>query len=204
MLRKIGHRNYDEVGSIDQVGMGRLAKVYSSTINKRINVEAKRENEVDLSIPHLEVLQKKLSEEMNNEPDGVSGHLPVASVFDALQIIKARKDAKRNVGLRALSGYLQSIWKKDRTANLTANTFLNLKDHYNRNYPKSGMDGVFDEIADKGYFTLQLSDLLHIASQIEDQEDFDYMMVKCGLNGKQPHQIKSRKFILATINGENV
>jgi hypothetical protein len=203
MLKSIGHREYDNVGTIDSIGMGRLAKAYSRSVIQRRASDARNQEELRVSIPHMHAIQKKLAEAIR-EPDEVSGHLPVASVFDALQVVKARRDLRRNPGLRALRGHLQSAWKKNRTANLSANTFLNLKDYYIRNYPKSGMSEVFDDIAKGGYFTLPISELLHIASQIGTQEDFDHMMVQCGLSGTQPHQVKSRNFILASLNGEDL
>lgn len=200
MLNKVGYRDYDKVGGIDDIGISNLSKVYSNVVSNKKRMEAEREQEFNLSMPHLEALRNKLAEKISEEVDKVSGHLPVISVFDALQVVKARKDANKNVGVRALGGHLQSMWKNNRTANITANSFLNLRDHYVRNYPKSGMDEIFDVMSKKGYFTLPISDLTHIASQIESQEDFDYLVMKHGLNGNQPHQVKARKFVLAILN----
>jgi len=202
MLKNLGYRDYENISGIDGLGMGRLAQAYSKTINKRKASEVNLNQEVEVSIPHLEALKKKLAQKIEADFNDESGHLPITSVFDALQIIKSKKDASKNIGLRALGAHLNTMWKKDRTANLSANTFLNLKDHYTRNYPKSGMDSVFDEISNKGYFTLPLSDLMHIASQIRNQKDFNYMMEEHGLNGMHPHQVKARNFIIATLNGE--
>lgn len=203
-MKNIGYRDYENVSNIDNIGMGRLARVYSTAVDKRKSYDIKKEQEFNLSIPHLRALKNKLAQQIDEEVDRVSGHLPVISVFDALQVVKARKDAKRNIGLRALGSYLDQIWKKSRTADLSADTFLNLKEHYSRNYPKAGMDSVFSEMQDKGYFTLPMSDLMHIASQIQTQEDFNDVMVEYGLSGKQPHQVKARRFILAALNGESV
>ncbi len=203
MLKKLGYRDYESTGGIDEIGLGRLAKAYSNTVARTKYVDSQRDEEVQISMPHLEVAKKRISEKRNADFDEVSGHLPVASVFDALQVVKARKDIKKNVGLRSLGAHLNEIWKKDRTANLTANTFLNLKDHYVRNYPKSGLSGVFDEISNNGYFTLPLSDLMQIAAQIKNQKDFNYMMVEHGLDGMHPHQVKARNFIVATLSGDS-
>ncbi len=202
-LRKIGYHDHNKISGIDNHGMNKLTDMYSNVIKERKLSDLKRENEfrIDSHLLHIEAAKKKLAEEMEKNADEINSQLPVSSVFDALQIVKAKKNIKKDAGLRALSGYLNNIWKKDRSANLSANSFLNLKGHYSKNYPKSGMSEVFDEIAKKGYFTLPMADLVHIASTINSQEDYDFQIMKHGLNGNNPNSVKSRKFILAAVNG---
>ena len=190
-----------EVHGID---VGRLAARFSQAVTERRAREEANANEVRLNVPMMQHVQQKLAEQLAAEADQVNGNLPIASVFDAYQIVKARKDLDRDPGLRALYGHLESLWKKERTGSLTANGYLRLHDHYARRYPKSAAVEVIEEIGRRGYATLPLSDLTRIASTIETQEDFDRAMVYHGLNGPQPHQVKARRFILALLNGEDV
>jgi hypothetical protein len=190
-----------EVHGLD---VGRLAARYSKTASERRAREEANANEVRLNVPLMQHVQQKLAEQLAAEADKVNGSLPIASVFEAYQIVKARKDLDRDPGLRALFGHVEAMWKKDRTGSISANGYLRLHDHYARRYPRSAAVEVIEEIGRKGYATLPLSDLTRIASTIETQADFDRAMVYNGLNGPQPHQVKARRFILALLNGEDV
>lgn len=190
-----------EVRGLD---VGRLAARYSKVAAERRAQEEANANEVRLNVPLMQHVQQKLAEQLAAEADQVNGNLPIASVFDAYQIVKARKDVDRDPGLRALYGHLEAAWKKDRTGSITANSYLRLHDHYARRYPRSAAVEVIEEIGRKGYATLPLSDLTRIASTIETQADFDRAMVYHGLNGPAPHQVKARRYILALLNGEDV
>ncbi len=200
-MRNFGITDYENVTSIDDIGMSRLAQRYATAVSQRKAADLRREQETDLTpyLPQLEVARRKLARALEAESENIGGHLPVSSVYDALQIVKAQN---ANIGVRALTGHLETLWKADRQASLSANSFLTLRDHYTRNYPKAGMGEVFDAIAKKGYLALPMSDLVKIASEIQTQEDFDLAMMKHGLDGRQPHQVKARKFVLAVLNGE--
>ena len=204
--RSMGYRNYEDVVNIDDVGIGRLARMYGKTVQKRRADDDRRQTETDFAgyAPHFEVIKNRIAKEMEKRADKVSGHLPVVSVFDAMQEVKAHKNFSGDAGLRALVAHLRKMWEKDRDSNLTANSFLSIRDHYIKNYPKSACVEVFDTMTKKGYFTLPMADLLKIASQVQSQSDFDHLIMKHGLQGKHPHQVKARKFILAVVNGEEV
>lgn len=183
--------------------VSRLAMRYAKAVKERRAQDEANEREFHLNLPMLEVVQKRLAEQLADEADAVNGHLPIASVFDAYQIVKARKDVNKDPGLRALFGHLESMWKKNRTGSISANSYLRLHDHYKNRYPKSAAVEVIEEIGRKGYTTLPLSDLTRIASTIESQSDFDKAVVYYGLSGSAPHQVKARRYILALLNGED-
>lgn len=184
--------------------ISRLASRYEAAIAERKTRERANTNEFRLNIPHVAQVQKKIAEQLEEDAARINGKLPIASVFDALQIVKARKDVERDAGLRALRGHLESMWKRSRTATITASSYLKLHEHYARTFPRSAAKDVIVEIGQRGYTTLPRADLHHIASEIQNQEDYDRAMVKYGLSGPQPHQVKARKYILALLNDEEV
>lgn len=189
---------------IPGLGINRLAARYKRSVAERHAQDRANDQEFKLNIPHMHQVQKRLAEHLEEDAARINGKLPVASVFDALQAVKAHKNLEKDAGLRAFRGQLESMWKRSRTATITAASYLKLHDHYARNFPKSAVADVIVEIGQKGYTTLPRTDLHHIASQIETQADYDRMIVKYGLSGPQPHQIKARKYILAVINNEEV
>lgn len=189
--------------SVRGLDVSRLAKRYASAAAERRAQDAANQREFNVNIPLVAMLQKRVAEHLAAEADEVNGNLPVASVFEAYQTVKARKDMDRDPGLRALYGHIEALWKKNRSASITASSYLRLHDHYKNRYPKSAAVEVIEEIGRKGYTTLPLSDLTRIATTIESQSDFDYAMVYYGLNGQAPHQVKARRYILALLNGED-
>ena len=187
---------------IPGLGLNRLASRYQKSIAERQSKERANDHELKLNIPHLHQVQQRLAEQLEEGAAKINGKLPVASVFDSLQLVKARKDLDKDAGLRALGGHLESIWKRNRTATITASSYLKLHDHYKRNFPKSAASEVIVEIGQRGYTTLPRKDLHHIASQIENQADYNRLIVKYGLSGPQPHQIKARNYILAVLDDD--
>jgi len=185
------------------INMSRLAARYSQAAAERHARDEANQEEFNLNLPMVEMVQKRIAEQLAAEADEVNGHLPIASVFDAYQIVKARKDVDKDPGLRALYGHLEAMWKKNRSASISANSYLRLHDHYKSRYPRSAAVEVIEEIGHKGYATLPLSDLTRIASTIESQADFDKAMIYYGLGGPAPHQVKARRYILALLNGED-
>ena len=207
-MSRYGHNVLQDLANlsgheVQGINVGRLAARFSKAAAERHTQDAENQKEFHLNIPMMQRVQKKISEQLADEADEVNGNLPIASVFDAYQIVKARKDISRDPGLRALYGHLESMWKKNRSASISANSYLRLHDHYKNRYPKSAAVEVIEEIGLKGYTTLPLSDLTRIAASIESQDDFDQAMVYYGLNGPAPHQVKARRYVLALLNGED-
>jgi hypothetical protein len=85
---------------------------------------------------------------------------------------------------------------------ITAKSFMKLKAHYARNYPKSRAAKVIEGFGKKGYATLNRNDLLRLAADIRNQEDFEQVVIDNGLQGGAPNQVKARKFILACVNSQ--
>ena len=183
--------------------ISRLASRYAAAVAERRAREEANRHEFNLNLPHLEAVKNALAEQLEAEGAQINGHLPVASVFDAVQAVKACRGWDKDAGLRALMGHLESMWKRDRSASITASTYLKLHEHYSRNFPKSAAADVLVQIGRAGYATLPISDLQVIASQINTQEDYDRLIQRHGLNGVLPHQVKARRYILALVNEEN-
>lgn len=183
--------------------VSRFAAHYRDAVRERRAREEANAQEFVLNIPHLDYVKRLVAEQMEAEATEVNGHLPVASVFDALQTVKAQKNWDSDAGLRALYGHLDRMWKKDRSGSITASTYLKLHDHYRRTFPKSAAVGVIIEIGKRGYATLPVSQLHAIASQIKTQEDYDILIQRHGLNGVLPHQVKARRYILALVNEDH-
>lgn len=184
----------------DSLLMGKLAEMYGNRAAARREYDRQNEGSVRDNVSVADKIQLVLAkalEEEDNKP--LRGSLPVNSVFNALQIVKANKSD--DAGLKALEGHLERKWKRDRSANISADDYLQIRDHYTRNYPRSVVGKVIDEIGQTGYVTLPLSDLMHIASQIHDQEDFDRVVREHGLHTNQPHHVKARNFLLSVVNG---
>jgi len=189
--------------SVSNIRMSKLAKMFGSDVERRIQADLENEREYNLNIPHIEHVKRLVAEELEHSADEMNAHLPVTSVFDALQTVKASKDVNKDMGLRALKGHLETIWNKNRSANITAKSFLELKDHYTRNYPRSAVGEVLVNISKEGYLTLPVSDLIDIASQIKTQKDYNDLILKHGLQTNKPNNVKARRFILAIVNKES-
>lgn len=147
----------------------------------------------------LTIAKRKIAESLEKRAESLNGNLPVISVFDALQIAKSCNDGK-DMGVRNLTASLNKMWKKNRTANITAKTFLDLREYYESNYPRSKVVAAFEKMGNSGYLNLPVSDLIHIASRITDQESFEDEMRLAGLTSNRPDHVQARNFVLALIN----
>jgi hypothetical protein len=186
--------------SVTNIRMGDLSKRYAKAIKDRKRAEAEKENEFRYNAQHVEYLKSLVAKELERCAEVTDSTLPFISVFDALQIVKARKDLDMDLGLRALVGHLETAWRRDREAVITAGSYLTLKEHYTRQYPKSRVAQVFDDMHDSGYLDLPVVELMNLVAQIETQEDYDYLIRAHGLDGNKPWQRKSRQFIIAAVN----
>lgn len=165
--------------------------------------EAANNRGKDLNDRHIDWMKRVVAEELERESENIDGTLPVSSVFEAYQVSKsASTQNSRDVGIRVLTTHLEKLWKADKSANLTVSDVLKIKEHYNRNYPKSAASEVIEDISKKGYLTLPIGELVDIASQIRSQEDYDYYIKEARLTGGSLYQKKARQFILALVNGE--
>lgn len=189
---------------VNDISMSRLAPMFAKTVVKRREAERREELEAEdrVDMGFVQHLRSKAAKLIEQEAENTAANLPISSVFDALQITQAHKQAQADAGIRAWRGQLKSMWKKNRTANITAESFIKYRDYYESCFPKSAVAEVFDEIGAQGYASLPVSDLLVIASRIYNQEDYDYEMNMAGLTSKNPHHVKARNFVLAVVNGD--
>lgn len=165
--------------------------------------EMAREHVVAMDEPHINMMRRAIEEAIENESAEVNGALPVISVFEASQMVKASaRGSSRDVGLVNLATYLERCWKADKEAHLSASDILMLKDHYSRNFPKSAAKSVVEGFTKSGWLDLPVGHLMDIASQIRTQSDFDYYIKEAGLQTNNPYNKKARQFILALLNGK--
>jgi len=187
---------------VSDIGGGRLAAMYAQNAAARRAYDRGNEGRTHDDRVVLEKLRAMVERGIEeSDKKAVSGSLPVNSVFNALQIVNENKEINRDVGLKALKGHLEAKWKRDRTASISADDYNQIRETYTRNYPRSVVGSVIDEIGQQGYVTLPLSDLMHIASKIRTQGDFDRLMRRHGLHTNQLHHRKARNFILSVVNG---
>lgn len=189
--------------SVGNIKMDNLNRLYGRKAAAREEFDRKNEGNYRDDPAILEQMMSIVAKALDKDVDQPQrGNLPVTSVFDALQVLNSHKLAKNDFGINALRGHLETKWKRNREANITADDFTSIKEHYSRNYPRSAVNEVIDEIGRRGYITLPLSDLVHIASKVRNQNDFDRLMKDNGLHTNQPHHVKARNFILSVVNKE--
>jgi hypothetical protein len=188
--------------SVNGISMQRLAPMFARRVVERREAEARYDADNYVHPAFVDHLRAKAAKALEKEAENTAPNLPISSVFDALQITKQHKRANNDAGIRAWQGMLTSMWKQNRTANISANSFMKLKTYFTDNFPKSAVSEVFDEIGAQGYAALPVAELLTIASRIYDQEDYEFEMRSAGLTTQQPHHVKARKFVLAVLNGE--
>jgi hypothetical protein len=190
---------------VNDIRMSRLMK-FAQAAQKHRELEDSYGSELYLNVPRVEQVRNLVAKVLESEASEVNGELPVISVFDAFQYVKAQKDLNKDAGLRALQGHLQRMWDNSLAERgpdeITAESFMKLKTHYARNYPKSRAAKVIEGFGKKGYATLNRNDLLRLASDIRSQEDFEQVVIDNGLQGGAPNQVKARKFILACVNSQ--
>lgn len=194
--------------SVADMNYNKLATHFGNAVVEREEMDRKNANDYyngneGVQEAHIDLLKRAIAEKVAEENAEINGNLPVASVFDAYQIASAAKDEfKRDVGIHALVGHLQTKWKRDKVANLTASEFYNLKEHYKFNYPRSAAKDIIEEIGKRGYSTLDMGKLIDIANQVQSQEDYEYHIKANGLASNSHLNKKARQFILALVNGE--
>ena len=184
---------------VDDLNMDKFAKYTKSAMDKKAEESTYSEVNTNWS---LDDIRKALTAVKGNDRlDELNGMLPVSSVFEALQSVKtAQKTASYDLGLRNFELYLDRIWKQDREACITVEDFVNLRDHYKRNYPKSAVVDVIDDLVGSGYLSLRTDDLIKIASRIRSQEDYEYEIREAGLDSNTPNHRKAREFIIHLVN----
>lgn len=195
--------NYSQ-SSVRDTSVSKLAEKYANVVERRKAEDyanwVEYEENRRLSLPHFVKMQKKVREELDKIAAEENANLPVNSVFEALQIVKAHKDIDRDIGLRALRGQLEKQWKQNRTANISVKSYETFVDYYKRNYPKSAVVDVLRKIGESGYAKLETSKLADLASEIHSQEDYERVVLEAGLQGNSPNCVKARNFIVAMVN----
>jgi hypothetical protein len=208
MARNIRQHLADLSGaSVRGLDYRKLASAFGKDVQTRaaedLRNEAAREHAIDLHDRHLDWMKRAIAEAIEQESAEISGTLPVISAFEAAQMAKnASKKYSRDVGVLNLSALLERKWKADREAHLTSSDVIMLKDHYNKNFPKSAAREVIENFTREGYLDLPVGKLIDIAAQIRNQDDFDYYIKEAGLHTNNPYNQKARKFILALLNGD--
>lgn len=189
---------------VADISMKRLAPMFAKQVVARREADLRNEREAEDAVhpSFVDALRAKAAKLLEAEAENTASGLPVSSIYDALQITKRHKKASTDAGIRALRGMLTSMWKASRDGDIDAEAFMKYREHFGANFPKSAVTDVFEEIGAQGYAALPVSDLLVIASRIYSQADYDYEMQSAGLTTMQPHHVKSRRFILAVITGE--
>lgn len=188
--------------SVRDLSVSRLEKLYAPIVAQRRAQDEANEREFNLNLPHLERVKKILAQQLEQMANEENAHLPVVSYFDAIQVAKSARVSENDIGCRALITMLENTWKKDRTASISAAKYTALVDHFKKNYPRSAVVDVLEEVGRKGYLSLEVSKLAEIASEIQSQEDYERVILENGLQSNAPHCKKARQFILALVNGE--
>lgn len=166
----------------------RFAKAYDEREN-RIVAAKNRDTVIQ---PVLDVLRRKATK-VASEQDRAT---PVAMRFDAYQEIKVAADQTQDRGLIHLAKQLEQMWHKDPMGSITLGQLADLKAHYERNYPRSKIAVTVDKAISKvSYAKLPVAKLARLAAKIEDQSDFDHVIVTAGLDGDRPDQVKARTLI---------
>ena len=188
------------------VNYDKLFEAYANDVKERRAYEETLDevNERRSASTHYEYLQRKAEKERREVEAAENADLPVISVFEALQLVKAHTDINIDAGLRTLRAHLNRMWKEDREATMTVEQFQQFHAHYTRNYPKSKVGSVIDSFKANGYMSLDVEKLQRIASNIYTQADYDELIRENCLDGQQPNQVKARKYILALLNKEAV
>ena len=187
---------------VNGISMQRLAPMFAKTIVARRAAEEAYDVENQVHPTFVDHLRAKAAKLLDEEAENTASTLPVSSVYDALMITKQHKRANVDAGIRAWQGMLTTMWKKNRTSNITAASFMKLRDYFASNFPKSAVSEVFDDIGSKGYAALPVVDLVSMANRIYTQEDYDYEIMRAGLTTQQPHHVKARRFVLAVLNDD--
>jgi len=150
--------------------------------------------------PVLQAARNKVDDMMRDRvlPDDT----PIVSRFDAFSVIKdATRHNKDDMSLRKLALHLERLWHKDPLGYLSAGAMSRLRDHYQQMSPRSVVAEVIDVTIPKVAFTnLPVATLVRIASQIENQSDFDNAIARNCLQGDDLKSVRARIFIRALVN----
>ena len=112
--------------TVSNLRLGKLAERYSDAIKERKAGEKAKASEVRINAGDVDVLKRLVAQQIESCVDEVNASMPVISVFDALQVVKGRRELNNDLGLRALKGHLETAWKKDRNASINVESYLTL------------------------------------------------------------------------------
>lgn len=191
--------NYSQQ-SVRDISVSRLEELYAPIVAQRKAQDEENEREFNLNIPQIEHVKRLLAQQLEQMANEENAHLPVTSTFSALQVVKQAKVSENDIGVRALETMLNNMWRKDRESSISAASYTALVDHFKKNYPKSAVVDVLEEVGSSGYLSLEVSKLAEIASEIQSQEDYERVILENGLQSNAPHCKKARQFILALVN----
>lgn len=190
--------------SLDLFDYASLQKKYAKSIadaELADDMRMKFRYDYDDTAGKLAAYRQFVAEQLQKEAEEVDADLPVVSTFDLYQDVKSASDSnKRDVGLRALTAHVEKLWKADRAGSVDYQTFMGLKNHYTKSYPKSAAVQTMDKAVENGYVKLNMAELMTISASIESQEDFDYLMKVHGYAANTPRNIKARQFVLGMVN----
>lgn len=114
----------------------------------------------------------------------VNCHVPAVTTMDALRVMHAsQRAATDDRGLRVAYLTLKTKWEHDPHSVLTIAELAELKSNVMGSYPRSTTAQVIDrEVLQFAAHTLDMPLLVRLASQIQDEESFDRIVVANGFD----------------------
>jgi hypothetical protein len=182
--------------------LSRVADYYLKAAEQRKLAEELRSEQAQMDPAHVLALQKKIAE--LKQQSVLDSDLPAISLFDAYNLMRMASESKNDPGIKACVAHLEKLVKKDPVGSLSIKQAADLKSHYTRTYPSSGVEqAITVTFSRAGYNTLPVTKLATIAAQISSQEDYDAMCEEHGFSGSRPEQIRARSFIRELVNMKN-
>jgi len=161
----------------------------------------RKQGQAMLNIPVLDTLAKRVDEmRLSNL---LTNDTPAISKFDAWQASKSTRNAQktRDPELSGFVANLEESWRRDPGGSFTVGQLTEYRETYRKLRANSSIVSLINEVFPKwGFNTLDVRALSKLASEIENQNDFDIMIQRAGLDGNSPEQIRARMFILDQLN----
>src|SRR3990172_3857937 len=182
------------------ISAAKQRELLARTQTERADIE-RRQGEVQLNRPVFDALKKSIDE--LRFAGLVENDTPAITKFDAYQAARAARDAQKGRDSE-LSGFVMAMkneWEKDPSGNFTVGQLAGYRQSYRKMRAHSKAAQAIDEVFPKyGFGSLNVRKLAQLASEIENQNDFNILMKRARLDCDRPEQIRARAFVLECVN----
>lgn len=174
----------------------RRSAAYDAEKTQDNALRAARDADMPLHFLLQDAISKIASEDLSKS------RLPAVSTLDAHSFLKeASEQDPDDAGLLAASQFVQNKWLDDPYGAFSVGDVVQLRDHFDAQFPNSRVASAFEQVATDGFAQLPDVDYLTgLAREVTSQESYEDIVSAAGLDGSDLNSVRARTYIRAVAS----